>query len=172
MNEKLQALLSTRTVLVIENDNYWRVLVQSFFEKNGCVSIHASSGLEENVQDDQDKPDLVAVDPCNAEFRYVDIMKKFGLDRMQGKIPFIFMPTATGEQACRKQFGAGSEGSCVLVKPFSHNDLENAVLELFRGCEDEIEQEPEPPPSMQGKLSELPFPETGHREQWCGPNPT
>jgi DNA-binding response OmpR family regulator len=115
------------TLMIIDDEEQMRKLVQTFLENEGYTVLQASNGMEALTKIQKRTPDLLLVDimmPYMDGFTFAEEVKKIH------DIPLIFL-TAKGEE-WDKVYGLRIGGDDYIVKPFHSGELLARIESVLR----------------------------------------
>ncbi|MEL3973181.1 response regulator transcription factor [Rossellomorea oryzaecorticis] len=115
------------TIMIIDDEEQMRKLVQTFLQNEGYTVIQASNGMDALYKLRQTPPDLLLVDvmmPYMDGFSFAEEMKKMN------DIPLIFL-SAKGEE-WDKVHGLRLGGDDYIVKPFHPGELIARIESVLR----------------------------------------
>jgi DNA-binding response OmpR family regulator len=115
------------TIMIIDDEEQMRKLVQTFLQNEGYTVLQASNGMEALTKIHKRTPDLILVDimmPYMDGFTFAEEVKKIH------DIPLIFL-TAKGEE-WDKVYGLRIGGDDYIVKPFYSGELLARIESVLR----------------------------------------
>jgi DNA-binding response OmpR family regulator len=115
------------TIMIIDDEEQMRKLVQTFLQNEGYTVLQASNGMEAISEIHKRTPDLLLVDimmPYMDGFTFAEEVKKIQ------DIPLIFL-TAKGEE-WDKVHGLRIGGDDYIVKPFHSGELLARIESVLR----------------------------------------
>jgi DNA-binding response OmpR family regulator len=115
------------TIMIIDDEEQMRKLVQTFLQNEGYTVLQASNGMEALTKIQKRTPDLILVDimmPYMDGFTFAEEVKKIH------DIPLIFL-TAKGEE-WDKVYGLRIGGDDYIVKPFYSGELLARIESVLR----------------------------------------
>ena len=119
---------SGRTVLVVEDDYWTRLLLHELLEAHGYVALQARDALEAYQLARDFHPNLILMDIQLPEISGLEVVRRIKQNRTLSAIPVVAV-TAMAMQGDEKRM---REGVCIdyLSKPFSST----ALIETVRRC--------------------------------------
>jgi DNA-binding response OmpR family regulator len=120
----------TKKILIVDDENSLRMLVNATLEGENYTIIQAKNGHEAILKNELEKPDLILLDlmmPGLSGMEALDILKKSETSK---KIPIIIL-TAKGQPG-DKEKALKMGASYFLTKPFSPLELLNLVEKILK----------------------------------------
>ncbi len=117
-----------RTVLVVEDDYWTRLLLHELLEAHGYVALQARDALEAYQLARDFHPNLILMDIQLPEISGLEVVRRIKQNKALSTIPVVAV-TAMAMQGDEEKM---REGGCVdyLAKPFSSAEL----IETVRRC--------------------------------------
>lgn len=113
-------------ILIIEDDEEMRSLLEDFLKDEGYETDSANSGSEAFGKLAQEPFDLVITDIRMPGLSGLDILS--AVKKFQMEIPVIVITAFGGEQVYRRSIARGADG--YLEKPIHFHKLRNLIQEL------------------------------------------
>jgi len=114
----------SETVLLVEDEEQVRALVQRMLESAGYRVLVAANGEDALALVRSARPDLVLTDVVMPHMSGSELVRRLG-----GRAPVLFMTGYTAELA--EQHHVPASGTSVLQKPFTAVELTRKIRELL-----------------------------------------
>lgn len=122
--------LDPKTLLVIEDDESMRAVIQRIFEPEGYVLKMAADATELNLVLNDDPVDLILIDvglPWINGFELAQLLKEH---RDLKSIPLVFVSGTATEEDIKRAFSLGADD--FIKKPFDVDKLRKTVRTLLK----------------------------------------
>lgn len=116
--------MSQTKILIIEDDEIIREVIQETLTVNGFLAIAANSGQEGLEQVATHQPDLIICDVMMPNLDGYGVLKQLKQGQY-AQIPFIFLTAKTTKEDVRHGMNLGADD--YLTKPFSEEELITAI---------------------------------------------
>ena len=124
-------MLGAHDVLVVEDDDDMRLLVQLVLRRAGFDSDAVSGGQQALDAARSDKPGLVLLDVGMPDLDGLEVCRRLKADAVTADSPVLMISSATEDADVRAGYDAGADG--YLNKPFSARELVRQVNLLLPG---------------------------------------
>lgn len=114
-----------KKILVIEDENLIRESIAELLEHEGYTTIQANNGREGIIAAKKHQPDLIVCDIKMPEMNGHQVLMTLRDDPSISAIPFIFLSAMVDKKDFRVGMELGADD--YITKPFTNNDLTNAV---------------------------------------------
>jgi len=128
-NHTRDCLLLMKTILVADDEESLRTLVQMTLEGPDIRILHAATGVATLTAARREHPDLMLLDWRMPEKSGIEVARDLRADPQTADIPIVML-TAMGSEEDRRQ-GLDLGVHAYLVKPFSPLVLLECVQELL-----------------------------------------
>jgi DNA-binding response OmpR family regulator len=130
-----------KKILVVEDEDNLRELVQSRLEKEGFEVITAADGFQAVIKARQAQPDLVILDLMIPKMDGYTVCRLFKSSSM-AQIPIIMFTARSSPDDVRRGLDTGADA--YVCKPFESSVLLNKVTELLKIGEPAAKPKPAP----------------------------
>jgi DNA-binding response OmpR family regulator len=130
-----------KKILVVEDEDNLRELVQSRLEKEGFDVVTAADGFQAVVKARQDQPDLVILDLMIPKMDGYTVCRLFKSSGM-AQIPIIMFTARSSPDDVRRGLDTGADA--YVCKPFESSVLLSKVTELLKIGEPAAKPKPAP----------------------------
>jgi DNA-binding response OmpR family regulator len=130
-----------KKILVVEDEDNLRELVQSRLEKEGFEVVTAADGFQAVVKARQDQPDLVILDLMIPKMDGYTVCRLFKSSGM-AQIPIIMFTARSSPDDIRRGLDTGADA--YVCKPFESSVLLSKVTELLKIGEPADKPKPAP----------------------------
>ena len=120
----------SKTVLVVDDFNSTRQVIQSILEKSGHIALLAESGKDALKFLDGRDIDLLLTDLNMPDMNGIELTKAIRKSEKYYKIPVIMLTTETKEPKLQEAHDAGITG--MLKKPFDSKEFMNVINRALR----------------------------------------
>ena len=133
-------MVSSKTILIIDDEEGMRIAVRTVLETEGYTVIEASNGEEGLAAAVHLRPDLILCDiemPSKDGFAVLQALR----ERIAAPVPFIFLTGRSTRADMRKGMNLGADD--FLTKPFTAEELRQAVASRMKrreSLDEEAEQ--------------------------------
>jgi DNA-binding response OmpR family regulator len=110
-----------RKILIIEDDEYFRILISSFLESEGFYVLSAEHGFIGMILAKEQKPDLIICDIRMPGIDGYGVLENLKKDTSTAIIPFFFLTFETTIDSRRRALELGAND--YLTKPVNLSEL-------------------------------------------------
>lgn len=129
--------MSTGRILIVDDSENIRNVLQMNFEWLGYEVICASDGEEALNRINEDRPDLIVLDVMMPRLNGYQVCRSIKSDPSMSGIPIVFL--SAKDQQGDKFWGKDCGADEYLTKPFSAAKLERVVEQLLKGITEKSE---------------------------------
>lgn len=138
----MEALLKSRRVLIVEDEEAARMLLASYLQKQGCQVFYAVDGLDGIEKACILQPDIILMDSEMPRCSGQDACKIITQDPRTRHIPIIFISGMTSSEQRVRGLLAGAVD--YIDKPFAFNEVKLRLLIHLKNRSNAVQNEPIP----------------------------
>lgn len=120
-----------QTILVADDDELLRQLLDHRLTANGYGVIHAEDGQEALQRAEAEKPDLIVLDAMMPVLDGFAVLNALQDDERLRSIPVLMLTALRGEQDIVGALDVGAKD--YIVKPFLPDELVSRIARILRG---------------------------------------
>ena len=129
--------MSTRQILIVEDEKPIRDMVQFALESDGYEVIEAVDGKQATEKLAQFSPDVILMDWMLPDVSGLELVRRIKRDEVTNEIPIIMLTAKTEERD--KIEGLDSGADDYITKPFSVKELLARIRAVLRRAETNID---------------------------------
>ncbi|MFH0733504.1 MAG: response regulator [bacterium] len=127
---------STKTVLIVEDDQNLRMNLEDILQFNGFNTLSAKNGYEGYKLALVKEPDIIISDIRMPQMDGLELLKKLQENSITSFIPFIFLSAKVELQDIRAGMALGADD--YITKPFKIDDVLNTISSRLRKKNNQI----------------------------------
>lgn len=125
--------MNPKKVLIVDDEEFVRQLIQIKLKFCGIETVEAGNGVEAIERAASEKPDLILLDVMMPKMNGFEACQRLKANEETAHIPIVML-TARGDPSAKER-GENAGALEYLTKPFSPQKLAERVLEILKQFE-------------------------------------